>query len=222
MKMPLKTKMLFLLLIIAWLPIANAWLAPVNFSEDNDGVGVDKHTVTATNSGVNYDRCDTPLINYTFPEVNPTKCHRWNLVWESIVDEQVEWEPEVGGAGYRLPTIKELVRLFDYTGGAGLTANPIISNWLTVTADKKEWLISSSYRDIDGDYDQHNAQTGRLQIFAINIATGEVKTFEPGKKSPSLNELQLCESLYSNGDCDLDSTHSIYAIRVMTGRLSEL
>ncbi len=220
MNMLLKAKIFLLLLALAWLPIANAWLAPVNFSEDNDGVGVDKHTVTATNSGVNYDRCDTPLINYTFPEENPTKCHRWNLVWTPVDGTQSDWQPEVDGGGYRLPTIKELVRLFDYTSGDGLATNPIIYSWMTGISET-DWLISSSYRDIDGDYDQHNGQTGRLQIFAINISTGEVKTFEPGKKSGA-DGLDLCTGLDSNGNCTLDLTHTVYAIKVNTERLSEL
>lgn len=216
-----------MLSLLIWLPFAQAWLAPVDFTADNEGTDIVKRTVEAVNSSDEYDRCDTATNIYTDPLGDvPNFCHRWNLVWEKLEGDQLDWAPEAGGAGYRLPTIKELVRMFDYTGGTGLAANPIIDYWLDglETPDKKEWLITSSYRDIDGDYDQHDGESGRLQIFAINIATGEVKTFEPGKKSLILNDLQLCESLNNDGsgDCNLDSSHTVYAIKVKTDRLSEL
>lgn len=207
-----------MLVCLIWFPFTQAWVAPVDFTADNEGIDVDKNTVTAT-SGDDYDRCDTATNIYTDTGGEaPDFCHRWNLVWEPITDDQNDWTPEAGEAGYRLPTIKELVRLFDYTGGTGFAVNPIINSWLTTTVDKKEWLISSSYRDIDGLYDANN--NNRLQIFAINIATGEIRTFEPGDKSGA-NRLDLCEELNELGECTfpVPSTQTVYAIKVKTDRL---
>ena len=128
------------------------------------------------------DRCDTATSAYSsgFPDL----CHRWGLVWNlnELVDPS-DWLPGSVSDGYRLPTIKELVKLFDYTGGSGFAINELINSHLGAKGalDSSKWLLSSSYRDIDGNYDVTSG-SGRLQVFAINTLTGEVRAFEPGKK----------------------------------------
>jgi hypothetical protein len=197
-----------------------AWVEPVDMNADN---GDELTTDTRSINGV--DRCDTLISTYQEP---PSKqCHRWGLVWElQTLLEAKDWEPGKVVEGYRLPTIKELIKLFDYTGGTGFGSYEselltLMSNHLKGAKADNVWLVSSSYRDIDGKYDVYNnnllnpnnASTGRLQVFAINTVTGEVKTFEPGSKG-SDNKLQLCTSLLSDGDCVLDSTHSLYQLLV--------
>lgn len=195
-----------------------AWVKPVDMNADN---GDELVSDTRTVNGV--DRCDTYVSVYL--EKSPNICHRWGLVWDlQTLLEATDWEPGKAGEGYRLPTIKELIKLFDYTGGTGfgsyeLESLTLMSNHLKDKKADNVWLVSSSYRDIDEQYDVYNADaknnkaTGRLQIFAINTLTGEVKTFEPGAKGGD-NKLQLCTSLLSDGDCVLDSTHSLYQLLV--------
>jgi hypothetical protein len=195
-----------------------AWVKPVDMNADN---GDELVSDTRTVNGV--DRCDTYVSVYL--EKSPNICHRWGLVWGlQTLLEATDWEPGKVAEGYRLPTIKELIKLFDYTGGTGFglyepESLTLMSNRLKEVKADNVWLVSSSYRDIDEQYDVYNADaknnkaTGRLQIFAINTLTGEVKTFEPGSKG-SDNKLQLCTSLLSDGDCILDSTHTLYQLSV--------
>jgi len=210
-----KFKHALLIGFIGYLPMANGWLAPVDFNLDSEGDKSVNHKIDI------YNRCDTPVGGAPINE-----CHRWNLVWSNaLITDKTDWKPEEVGAGSRLPTIKELTKMFDYTGATdvsdpvGFASNPIFNSWLSVIGDnsaKMKWLISSSYRDIDGSY--NSSGTGRLQIFAINIATGQVRTFEPGQKGGS-NGLDLCVSLASNGDCTLEGGHTVYNLGVKIGQL---
>jgi hypothetical protein len=197
--------------------LAHAWIDPVDFNADQ-GIGEPFHKFTLKNGTTIYDRCDTPITEYGF-KAAPSICHRWGLVFE-YGNKPTIWEPKFSGDILRrLPTIKELVRLFNYTDGTGL--DEIIESWLT-TVDANTWLISSSYRDIDGNYDAGGAGTGRLQIFALNAFTGEVKTFYPNFEI-DIYPLRLCESLESNGDCVLDFTATnIYALKVNQTLLKDL
>jgi len=190
---------------------ATAWPDPLAFSKDN---GDELDTPTHTVNGV--DRCDSDASSYP---LLPDECHRWGLVWNTSVGNPTDvWKPGDVKAGYRLPTIKELVKLFDYTGGRGFAINDLIYSKLT--PNDKNWLLSSSYRDIDGKYDIETglAKTGRLQIFAINTLTGEVRAFEPGKKTGK-DGLQMCTALANNGDCTLDASHSYFTLLVKQVRL---
>jgi hypothetical protein len=195
-----------------------AWLDPVDFSADNgDELSTTKHNVKG------YDRCDTGLGEYGVTP--PLECHRWGLVWKAD-SVQTKWKPGAVAEFYRLPTIKELVRLFDYTGGTGFASNPVIKkniDDMTLAPTGVEWLISSSYRDIDTKYDVNN--NDRLQIFAINISTGEVKTFETGSRpGPSNDTLRLCAGLTSgvNDYCTADENQVVYQIIVSQTELSDL
>jgi hypothetical protein len=133
--------------------------------------------------------------------------------------DETEWKPNASSsATYRLPTIKELVRLFDYSGGTGLEG--IIANW--VTPADTDWLISSSYRDIDTHYDG-NDTTELLQVFALNSATGEVRAFQP-------NDFELCESLKfggqttptDKGKCNTGGVVTMHALKVNQTLLKDL
>jgi hypothetical protein len=200
-----------------------AWLDPVDFSADNGD-----ELSTPTRSIKSFDRCDTSLDVYGFGDP-PGECHRWGLVWKAGPDVlQDNWKPGAVTELYRLPTIKELVRLYDYTGGTGFASNPVIKSYIDLMIETQsgvEWLISSSYRDIDGDYDVPGDPTafyGRLQIFAINISTGEVKTFETGYRSSGDYKLRLCAGLNSSAYCTVDDNQVVYQIIVKQTVLSEL
>ncbi|MFT7109499.1 MAG: hypothetical protein ACI843_001161 [Psychrobacter glaciei] len=200
-----------------------AWLDPVDFSADNgDELSTPRHAVKG------YDRCDTGLGEYGTGDP-PSECHRWGLVWKAG-SVQTKWKPGAVATGYRLPTIKELVRLYDYTSGTGFASNPVIKSYIDTMEPALtgvEWLISSSYRDIDTRYDVGTNYSGRLQIFAINISTGEVKTFETGYRSgsgPSNDKLRLCAGLNSGSTayCTVDDNQVVYQIIVKQTVLSEL
>lgn len=205
---------LLLLCLSSYQSEVYAWVEPVDMNADIKVSG-DVYNTSAT-----YHRCDTDPSNYDgITNVLPSICHRWGLVFE-YSSNTTDWTPKVDGNAYRLPTIKELVRLFNYTDGTGLDS--LIKNMLE-TVDENTWLISSSYRDIDGTYDAGSNGQGRLQIFALNALTGEVKTFEPGQKSSGNARLELCVSLASDGDCTLDSTSTIiHALKVKQTLLKDL
>jgi hypothetical protein len=209
------SKILLVLCLIGMPSIVLAWPKAVDFSADEEGGGAPLHKHAATQ----YDRCDTPSGEYG--ETPPSICHRWGLVFEYGAAPTV-WKPKVSGDSYRLPTIKELVRLYNYADPANAKLDPIISKWLGNDINVNTWLISSSYRDLDGSYDAGTNGEGRLQVFALNALTGEVRAFEPGQKS-GVNGLKLCVSLQSNGDCVLDlGDTKIHALKVNRTLLKDL
>jgi hypothetical protein len=251
------TQQLLCLMLLTSLPLwAHGWPAAVNWSADNEGDTTQKHTVGT------YDRCDTPMSNYSdgqgggAPQQN---CHRYNLIWgfsgvlsglDITLERQIDWNPNVtfdSETDSRLPTIKELIRLFTYNGSQGIL-DPIIKNWLdngcrdttgavTPCSDvkitlqdryaelaynevKEGYLISSSYRDIDGVNGNEASQ-----IFGIRIKDGKVVVFEAGYKDNSEKNnvfdnyenrrngmLALCPGLLTNtngeitGECDYHLT----------------
>ena len=214
-------KIIFILLCICP-SLLLAWPAAIDLNADNgDSNSVDDVYHLFPIGGEPYDRCDTSMDQYgtAFGEKGrPDACHRWGLVWNTsllsgIENKQVEWTPSItkdanvtfDTTHYRLPTIKELARLYDYTG-SGFAAHPVIYDKLTDHI--ANWLISSSYRDVDGRYDsadQTRLTSGatyddHLQVLAINIKTGEIRAFDP-------YNLNLCKGFIDTvGACDLDST----------------
>ncbi len=209
-----------ILALLCTLPFLCAWVDPVDLSVDINGTGAVEIEGIAMNS------CAAVVA------LVPSRCHRWNLVWEPVInvnglEEVIDWNPnipaDVNGKEWRLPTIKELTRLVDFgvKDTTTLLKSTTIKSWFTSddfwsTANqlsfgdgsKTVWLISSTYRDIDenaGDSDE--GAKGKAQIFAINIINGEVKTFEPGYKSlgqdqDPVNELSLCSTLNRDGGCN--------------------
>lgn len=213
---------------------AQALPSAIDFNAD-DGTG-------DTNAVNGYARCDVDNQYYTGNDGNaPALCHRWGLVWiiGGIV-KQNKWLPSGTDTtptvdsiyiDARLPTIKELIRLYDYSGNGfnsatayttilGASIESAVSSDFDGTQGKR-WLLSSSYRDVDGDYDvpagyeenDEERPTGRLQVLALNIETGEIKGFEPGEKSEGAG-LMLCTSLSSNGDCSLQGGHTFFYLLV--------
>jgi hypothetical protein len=182
--------------LICSLPLAHSWVTPVNMSVDHEGSGSRKSVTTSLG---NFDRCDTMLVGYSATDPAPTQCHRQNLIWQlgsknatsGVAETLSHWNPELGGdANWRLPTIKELSRLVDYSsyskGKEALNDQPLILNMfaeVTLFTPSNSWLISSTYRDIDGD-----AANGQAQIFGINMGTGEIATFDTVISSTSQEE----------------------------------
>ncbi|GEM_PF-6027613 len=183
--------------LIFSLPLAQAWVTPVNMDIDHEGDDSVFHRLSKVINAetVDLDRCDTDLANYT--SGFPTQCHRRNLVWQlgSKSGDPVaavplaQWDPELGGdANWRLPTIKELSRLVNYSGVASgvLSGEPLVLNMFSGVASfvaNDSWLISSTYRDVDGD-----ADNGQAQIFGINMGTGEIAAFDTVISSDSQEE----------------------------------
>jgi hypothetical protein len=224
---------------------AAAWPAAVNFTSDL-GNG-DGHAVTKT-GGPNILRCDSASTYWeqggNEAGITPESCHRHGLIWAAVSetsaiivtsDNQEAYNPSVAGGGWRLPTIKELVRLFTYgtyvdagDGDAvknyGIT-DPVISAWLSGVTEG--YLISSSYRNLDGAVNTSNTKN---DIYAVHISSGRVVAVYPG---PSGN-IRLCLGLKGSvGDCQdftggkndaaIDyATKDFYALKVRMQTVSEL
>ena len=209
MKIQLNVFLLFIFQLCA--ANVSAWVEPVDFNLDLGASGASNSYIIDETTHM---RCDSGQ--------GGNKCHRWGLILEknSRLKESHEtnknWTTKVDEDTHRLPTIKELVRLYDYTGG-GLDST--IKKWFDEAGDdkKKTWIISSSYRDIDGNYDG-TGTIQYLQIFALNVGTGEVKTF-------LRDGLALCESLTdtgSAGSCDAtETTQIIHTIKVQRDHIKE-
>jgi len=165
-------------LLIGAVPVARAWVTPVDMSADHTGLDA-KNTVNTT-LGSTFDRCDTTLGSYSV-SIPPAQCHRRNLIWQlDSSAELVQWNPELGeDADWRLPTIKELARLVKYAATSSDDAfveQPLILNMFTAVGGfmaSSTWLISSSHRDIDGV-----PNNGEAQIFGLNMGTGEIAAFD--------------------------------------------
>lgn len=212
----------------SWL---QAWPTPVDMDADNIGSNNTNNTYT-TSDGTTYDRCDASDYSGTSGGA-PPDCHRWGLVFQYHSNPS-SWEPKIpsddDGNEYRLPTIKELVRLFDYTGDfsgadAGTGLDDVIESWLP-SVSTTTWLISSSYRDIDRNYDGSD-DSEFAQVFALNVSTGEVKALKP-------DNLEICNSLKSGtgsgsnssndrGRCaSSTSGQTVYAIKVNQTLLKDM
>jgi len=221
--------------LISILPLLCAWVSPVDLATDINGTG------SVSISGTDIDNCKL--------DAAPATCHRWNLIWESVNDggaltAQTDWLsnlPDEGGNEWRLPTIKELTRLIAFGEKAHTTLieSDTIQNWFTGDTfwttnsaaleayTKTVWLISSTYRDIDGITDDVvGGAKGQAQVFAINIINGEIKTFEPGYKEDIADyELRLCDALSSTGGCTSygDTTvNNVFALKVRTQTVTDL
>lgn len=187
-------KSVVVLVISLMSQIVLAWVTPVNLADDN-GADTGRHEFSI--AGTEYDRCDTVIAD-EYPDIKsvPSICHRRNLVW-SLGSEAdlIQWNPTIGAAGWRLPTIKELSRLMDYSSVSALSAEQVVLSWLKVSKLKEAWLISSSYRDIDGQGDPSiDGGSGSAQVFGINMGTGEIAAFDTVTALSSITEGPTDES----------------------------
>lgn len=240
---------------VCLLPLLCAWVDPVDLTADNEV------SVTITEDNISGTPEDTIVKSCTdSTALNSMQCHRWNLIWAPIaagdplaLAQQSDWEPslptDANGKDWRLPTIKELARLIDfnipdpYVKANTLLESPIIKNWFTQDnfleanetaindGSKTVWLISSTYRDIDGvtDTDSGDVLANQAQVFAINIINGIIKTFEPGVENdngidPISYELKLCESLKNTGECNFSPSveNIVLALKVRTETVTKL
>jgi len=237
-----------LIFIICLLPLhsvyANQWPASVDFNADaGSGSG---HAISNQN-GEEIVRCDAERGDWPLDgteRVAPPLCHRYGLVWaahskdpllfDPSKDTLSDYNPSVVGNDWRLPTIKELVRIFSYgtyTDENGDIKNlgmqdPVFSAWLDDVGDG--YLISSTYRNISGKVDDNEYEFN--QIFVIKISNGQVLAAEPGNKI-SGSGLQLCLGMIGNmtGACDYPSDEvtefskvNFYALKVRTKTTTEL
>lgn len=224
------------------------WPTP-DYSTD---LGKDNTNNNTDIGGVNYDRCDTDTSAYnngsSILDSLPLECHRWERVWGVIGEfipsngtsthdailfkdpaatptydhQQYDWAPEVAGADWRLPTIKELMRLYDYNNKS--FSDPIIAKWLEnlpVAADLV--LISSSYYDADGDSqrdiegDEQPSLANESQVYSLKVSDGTLLLLEPGYKDASTSKLQICGGLETNADattCGTKRDVSVFALKV--------
>jgi hypothetical protein len=172
------------------------------------------------------------------------ECHRWGLVWRGILgasnpainnhifrelSDANTWagvlnlaelnDDETSGAT-RLPTIKELVRIFDYTiipvdvaAGVGLAVpagDDHFRSYLQAAEDNTAvlsgYLISSTYRNIASD--GGNVGDNIPKILGIELQTGKVVVFD--------QDLNLCVGLNNTGACDTTEDVNVYAFKVKT------
>ena len=169
------------------------------------------------------------------------ECHRWGLVWRGVLGTSASnirrhifrelsgetWAAvlnlaELNDDGVtreetRLPTIKELVRIFDFTvipvevvAGKGSLAVPAGDHHFRsyLQADRFDaavltgYLISSTYRNING------GET-TPKILGVEIQTGKVVAFD--------QDLKLCVSLTAGGVCNIPDPADdvkVYAFKV--------
>ena len=182
-------------------------------------------------------------------------CHRWDLQWQGVWNNSGDCELDELSVGSwaevlnaidqdgigttRLPTIKELVRIFDYSNSAsGDPALPVghgkvdgffnfstkgnhFRAWLQVenqsTAFVDGYLISSTYRNIAAD--GGDVGDASPKILGIEIETGKVVAFD--------QNLNLCTELTSSGACAVDDNSDgdnidKYDVDVYAFKVSEL
>lgn len=236
-----------------------AWTVP-SMPEDitNSAIG---DTVSCT-----YQVSRDPVESSVFNKAEaPLNCHRWGLKWgfyqpdgtrslasvrnmsppfeNQIVSQEVEWQLVLWAidnnenGNPRLPTIKELVRIFEYDpdlkSRSGVpNTDEVFQAWFQVNSTSSTpldgYLISSTYRHINGTAevrgemrDPHhyaervlngdrfnpNIKYKRIRILGIEIGTGKVVAFN--------RRLELCENLTESAECSpTSSQREVYAFTV--------
>jgi len=193
------------------------WPTALDWAEDNGDSDINRGIIEVEVRGAadtKVPRCDAALeyeLSLTVVK-EESYCHRYGLIWQPvlkssestvIMDQQIDWSPALtdeNDSGFRLPTIKELIRLvdYDYSDGTRGFTDTLIAYWLTskcagnggdctyqnvtladgLTSELKDgYLISSSYVNIDGNDDD-----GFAQLLGVRIKDGKVAIFESGAK----------------------------------------
>ncbi|WP_396586686.1 hypothetical protein [Bermanella sp. R86510] len=163
----------------------------------------------------------------------------WQLVlWAVDVDEEDDDElrPSIDGDS-RLPTIKELVRIFNYDSDPDTKSNAgvpvtdqVFRSWLQANGNASDvldgYLISSTYRHINSTSGSNGEMRApyhaeerykygdgpgvfykRARVLGVEIGTGKVVSFN--------GHLELCESLAANAVCNTPVTEvNVYAFTV--------
>jgi len=187
---------------------------------------------------------DTALDSGVYSKASAgEECHRWGMKWmpfsgttlddvrDTFInpesgntapeDSEFNWQimlqkadPDDSG-NTRLPTIKELVRIFEYNSdplvrsSAGVPiGDHVFRAWLQADENSDAtltgYLISSTYRHINCG--ELNGSTKRIRYLGVEIGTGKVVAFN--------GALKLCGPLDDSAACTLRSDVAIYALLV--------
>ncbi|EAT13275.1 hypothetical protein HF888_07265 [Bermanella marisrubri] len=201
---------------------AYAWPTAMDFENDNSGDPLDRSHLDIVIGGNEsaIPRCDA---GYEYDGngfvIEDPYCHRYGLVWapalaDGKMQPQIDWNPELtlSDTGFRLPTIKELIRLVEFdknTRDSELGSDPdlsgaftdrLIAYWLNkkcelssngsnscLKQDVKLTDGSSELKDgylISSSYADVDGDPGNTLslVMGIRISDGKVALFEPGVK----------------------------------------
>lgn len=194
---------------------------------------------------------DTEVGSGVYSKAAVEECHRWGIKWVPFggttlddvrdvhinpengntvtEDNEYNWQimlqkadPDDSG-NTRLPTIKELVRIFEYdsdplvrsTAGVPI-GDHVFRAWLQADENSDAtltgYLISSTYRHINstsGNNGEKDGSKDRIRYLGVEIGTGKVVAFD--------GSLKLCGPLNASAECTLASDVAVYAL--LAGKL---
>lgn len=175
-----------------------------NAPESCQGWGLTWHGYWSGNDDANAKSLSN--VGYEDPD---NKVHAWHKILQLA-------DPLQDGAT-RLPTIKELLRIFDFNDGSDAAvpaSDHVLRAWLQAEAENVAildgYLISSTYRHINSEAGNDGEMTSggrkRIRYLGIHIDTGQVVAFN--------EKLKLCNDLDTDGSCLTSEIKSVYAILV--------
>jgi len=191
------------------LTLYEANLMEESLVQDTSGLAlVDTYAINDTGITVSYDDRDTISLpgindefygqdsNYTTNEMSFTENgdgtvtdNNTGLVWLQIADEKMIWEEAVAYAreyemaeqeGWRLPTIKELYSLIDFSG------NTTDTPYIDTDYFEFHWGDETGERQIDSQYAtstiyETTTMNGNVTMFGVNFADGRIKGYPISK-----------------------------------------